>query len=58
MIEEDFNYVPPHIEEYMQLVLDVQVWCEKRASNGDVSVETLARKFAENVVKGLGQIKH
>lgn len=45
--EEEMNEDTP---TYFVLLEAFVMWCEARAAQGDVSVETLAYKFADNVV--------
>jgi hypothetical protein len=48
---EDKLEVPQHIQEYIDLVHRVMVWCVARSKLGDVDPETVARQFTENVIK-------
>lgn len=50
--------LPPHLAEYFDLMEKVGAWCTRRASAGDVTVETLANKFANNVINSYGTKKH
>lgn len=47
--------VPKFIQDYMDALELMTAWCIQRAKKGDVTVQQLAQKFAENIIKKAGE---